>query len=555
MATRAVADQRAGPFIEVHAATRGWFGGDGRWLCAAAAALIVLCGLPYIVSAIAGPPDLQPIGTFWFSGDYSQYQAAMREGAGETGWLIHDHFSAEPHSAALMYPLYVGMGKLAAWLDSSPLTLFATAEWLGRLAVFGAVYVFAATFLTGRRERRLAVVLTLGTLGLDAWAGVLRLALDGWGFHAAASALPDQINPYLEISSFGVLLTAPHLMLGLALTLVSAPVYLRAIGGRWWWSALLGTVVVGLSVVHSFNVPVLVSVLAAHAALTGRRAWAAVVVAGLAAAPMTAYSLLVFQTDPFWSGTYSAQNIMPAPAPWSLPIDFGLVLLAAPLAWPLVRHWPTERRRLILLWVGLGLLWMYVPVPYQRRFAFGVQPALAVLAAAGLLGFNAWLRARGVGSAARRILNYGVVVAAASTSVLLYVSLLSSAVSNHPAEVYLWSRSEATAAAWLGDHSTAQDVVLASTEFANPMVGVIDGRVVHGHIVATLHGIEKAALVKRFYAADTDAAERTRLIGVSGATVVAFGPQERALGATDLSQQPGLDLIYNRDGVAFFRVQ
>ena len=119
--------------------------------------------------------------------------------------------------------------------------------------------------------------------------------------------------------------------------------------------------------------------------MTGRRAWPAALVAGIAAAPMAAYSLLLYQTDPFWSGTYSAQNLMPAPAPWSLPFDFGLVLLVAPLSWPIVRHWPAERRRLILLWICLGLLWMYAPVAYQRRFAFGVQPALAVLAGIGLV--------------------------------------------------------------------------------------------------------------------------------------------------------------------------
>ena len=31
-----------------------------------------------------GPPDLQRIGTFWFSPDFSQYEAAMREGARQT---------------------------------------------------------------------------------------------------------------------------------------------------------------------------------------------------------------------------------------------------------------------------------------------------------------------------------------------------------------------------------------------------------------------------------------------------------------------------------------
>ena len=207
------------------------------------------------------------------------------------------------------------------------------------------------------------------------------------------------ISPYLEMKNVGVLLSAPHLMLGLALTLVCAPLYFRAIEDcRWFWKALLGGAIFGLSLVHPFNAPTLVSVLVAHAALTGRRAWPAAIVAGLAVAPAVLYSLLLFQLDPFWSGTYGVQNVMPAIPPWSVVLDYGLVLLAAPLAWPVVRRWPSERRRLLLLWVGLGLAWMYVPVPYQRRFAFGVQPALAVLAAVGLLEMNVWLRAHHVGA-------------------------------------------------------------------------------------------------------------------------------------------------------------
>jgi hypothetical protein len=120
--------------------------------------------------------------------------------------------------------------------------------------------------------------------------------------------------------------------------------------------------------------------------------------------------------------------------------------------------------------------------------------------------------------------------------------------------VYLWSRPEAAAAAWLGEHSTADDVVLASTAFANPLIGVIDGRTVHGHIVATLRSSEKEALVQRFYAEITPS-ERALILADSKATLVAFGPHERAMGATDLGLQPGLERIYDRDGVEFFRVQ
>ena len=528
--------------------------GEIVWLCGAASVVLTLCGLPYVLSALFGPSDLERIGTFWFMRDFSQYEAAMREGASQSGWLIHDHFSAEPHAAALMYPLYVGAGKAAALLGWSNFAIFAALEWLGRLALVGATYAFASTFLREPRQRQVALVLSLGTLGLDTLAALARALLDAAGVHALAALLPDTINPYLEVSSFGALLSAPHLMLGLALTLVCAPVYLRAARGNVRWLALLGVAIASLSLVHSFNTPVLVSVLALHAALSGRRAWPAAVVAGLAAAPMALYSLVLYQTDPFWSGTYSLQNLMPSPPPWSLPLDFGLVLLAAPLAWPVVRTWPVQRRRLMLAWIGLGLVWMYAPVPYQRRFALGVQPALAVLAALGLLELNARMRLRGVGAITQRLVNYAVIVGAVSTSLLVYLSVVASAISNKPAEVYLWTRPEAAAAAWLGEHSTAQDVVLASTEFANPLVGDIDGRVVHGHIVATLHSDQKETLVKRFYAADATPQERADLLLASQATLVAVGPHERALGVGDLTAQPGLDLVYDRHGVQLYRV-
>jgi hypothetical protein len=518
---------------------------DAVWLVGVGIGLAILCGLPYLVSVMFGPPELERLGTFWFVRDFSQYQAAMREGARQTGWLIHDHFTAEPHQPALMYPLYVAAGKFAARLGLDPLSVFAGIEWLGRAALFGALYAFAATFLGDRRQRRLAVLLAAGTLGLIALIVPLRLLVD-------TPLLPSAIDVYLEMSSFGVFLSAPHLMFGLALTLLAAPLYLRARSGRPVWLIVLGLDIVLLSLIHPFNLPVLVSVLSAAAVLSRSwRAWLAAGVAAVAAAPIAIYDVYLFQTDAFWSGTYGVQNRMPAAMPWALPIDLGVVLLAAPLAWSVVRTWSLERRWLIVVWIGLGLAWMYAPVPYQRRFAFGLQPALAVLAAVGLVQ----LANRTLGRVARRVGTYALIAGALSTSVLVYVSLIASAARNTPAEVYLWTRAESAAASWLGEHTTSTDVVLASTEFANPLVGSIDGRVVHGHIVATLRSDEKQALVQRFYAADSDALERSAVLAESHASIVALGPHERALGLTDLSGQPDLELIYDQDGVRLFRVK
>jgi hypothetical protein len=281
----------------------------------------------------------------------------------------------------------------------------------------------------------------------------------------------------------------------------------------------------------------------------------AAVVATGAAAPLALYNALLFQVDPFWSATYGAQNQMPAPPPWSLPVDLGIVLLAAPAAWWTIRAWPAERRRLLLLWVALAFAWLYVPVPYQRRFAFGVQPALAVLGAVGLLAINRQMRKRGWGPIRRRAVNYTVALAALMTFILAYASLLASAARNAPVPVYLWSRAESEAAQWLAAHSGPDEIVLAATDFANPLVGVFDGRVVHGHPVATRDSVRKERLVERFYAPEASAAERSALLRETGATIVALGPRERALGVTDLSAQPELEVLYAQFGVQWFRVR
>lgn len=513
-------------------------------------AVLGISAIPLALGAVLGPRDLVLGGTLWFVQDAPQYFAAMREGASAGSWLIHDHFSAEPHAEAFMFPLYVGLGKLAAGAGWSNQAMFAAAEWIGRVLVVLSLAWFAATFLDDRRARRLAVLLALGTLGLAGWAIPWWLMQRAVGGGVSGIGVAPNVNVFLEMGSFGVLFAAPHIMFGLALTLATAPLALRAQRGGRRWTALLAACTISLALVHPFNLPVLLSVLAADGGLRARaqrslRPLVPPALAILAALPLLAATVLPFLVDPFWARTYGAQNQMPAPPPWSLPIDYGLVLLAAPFGAIAARGWRDEQRRLLLLWVGLGLLWLYVPVPYQRRFAFGTQPALAVLAAAGLLGANAWMRERAWDGLRRRAVNYAVALAASMTLVMTYLSLIASVTTNRPVPVYSWTRAEADAASWLAGKSDERTVVLASPAFSNPLAGAIDGRVIAGHPVATLDMLGKEALVRSAFAGSVDALCR------SGATIAALGPSEVELGGESLLKLPGVRTLRERDGVAW----
>src|SRR5260370_26646089 len=106
-------------------------------------------------------------------------------------------------------------------------------------------------------------------------------------------------------------------------------------------------------------------------------------IAGIAALPVLLPTVATFTFDPFWVITYTSQNVLPSPAPHELLVDLGATLLLAIAGAVMLRSRvaPTG----LLLWLLLSLVAMYLPVPYQRRLSFGVQPAMAVLAANGLM--------------------------------------------------------------------------------------------------------------------------------------------------------------------------
>src|SRR3954454_5395886 len=101
---------------------------EWRWLAIATALLLLATQIPPTVQRLAGPSDRVHVGNYWYHTDFSAYRAAMLEGATTPSWLIHNPATAEEHHPALMFPLYVTLGKLAATTGLSTMTIFGAAE-------------------------------------------------------------------------------------------------------------------------------------------------------------------------------------------------------------------------------------------------------------------------------------------------------------------------------------------------------------------------------------------------------------------------------------------
>jgi hypothetical protein len=472
-----------------------------RWLLLTLVAAILLGELPLLLAACCAPDAARGLGTAWFINDFAQYESAMRQGAQQPGWLIYDVFTAEPHAPAFMFPLYVGLGKLGASLGIEPIALERMAEPIARTLLVLALWRFCRALCTSLGAARAALLLALFGGGFELVTGLVgqgALYSGNWAY---------------ETNTFGLLFAPPHVPLAMAASLELARLGLHPQAHLRRSDPLAAAVLSAtVALLHPFHLPVLLAALMLSGVASAWRVrnaagLAVAVAAGLGALPVLGPTLATFAFDPFWSATYSLQNVLPSPAPHELVVDLGpTLLLAMGGAFALrTRVAPVG----LLLWLLLALLAMYVPLPYQRRLGFGLQPALAVLAGNTLASASARLRRRQAAW-----LRLGVAAAAASGTSLVLVGIVASGLHNAPLPVYRSTTDLDAVAIWLDTRARADDVIVADWSIANYLAPRTPARVYGGHPVATLQANTKQQLVELTFAS----AEPWRVAAQLGAT-------------------------------------
>ena len=531
---------------------------EWRWVTYCSMVFVLIMAIPYAF-ALVHPPDGRLLArTLYYGGDLSQYLAAMGDGASSASWLIQDHLSAETHSPALMYPFYVLLGKIGGALGIPPTPIFAVAVVAAVLLLTFAGYAFAAAFADSPGERRLSLLFLLFASGVGIWAAAATTA-DSVADSSAAAISFDRA----EVNTFLLPFGPPHLTLAFALLLIwGRALALWAWGGRPRQLMILITGVLGEAILNPFSLVSMVALGAGYALVRwiGLRRFpareaVAVVLIGAVAAPMLAANLLTFGMDPFWSLTYGRQNITSSPPPWVLALDLGFLLpLAA--AGAISGKIRLEARILLVFWIVELFVLMYMPVSFQRRFGFGLQPAVAVLAALGAAWLNDLLRTKRTPYFWRVGARAITAAALFSGTMLSFALLMMTATATGPGGSAIFEpKGNVAAGDWLAGHSGSRDVVLASVDTGNYLAGRIRGRVVAGHRVATLDEPAKEALVQTFFLPSTSPVERLRVALSQRVTLVFVGERERKMGAESLRAADGFRLIYDAGGVQIYRVE
>jgi hypothetical protein len=217
---------------------------------------------------------------------------------------------------------------------------------------------------------------------------------------------------------------------------------------------------------------------------------------------------------------------------------------------------------LILLWACLAILWIYAPLPFQYRLAFGLPVALAVFAAHGWpMTINA---ARALGErlspgsrllplVTSRIALYSLVLLAFSTCSTMVAAMTKSAATDQPIGLYAVDRDTHAAGRWLAEHTGRDDVIGCSWETGNFIGGQLVGRAIVGNLTATYRGAEKYETLVAIYRGEMSPERARAFFDANRVTYLLVGQGERLLGPHDPGQALGLPVVYEVGSARVYR--
>jgi hypothetical protein len=512
--------------------------------------LLLLVTLPYILAARAGGDEYVFGGFLLNPLDGNSYLAKIFEGW-QGDWRFTLPYTASTNQGAYLFLFYIFLGHLARLSNLSPLIVFHLARIMAAAFMLVALYKFCSAVLDKPRQRMLAFVLAALGSGLGWLVFVFgKFTADFW----VAEAYPF-------LSSY----TNPHFPLSIALILVvMTSVISRA--GQFSLKGFLVYALIGwvLGVILPFGVVILLIVnfglvgwdlldqLSSRGGtsnlrnvfLTSLKCKASESFWGIFAGgvPVMLYDFLVVSRDPLLS-IWNSQNITPSPPVWDTLIALSpVILLALPGAWFAIRG-KQRRFRVLLVWSGLSLVLMYIPLGLQRRFMLGIYIPLALLAILGLEHLhNRVLKSWSFTFSA------GLLFLFAMPTNFVILMAAQHGINTHDPALYL-THGEANAISWLNENTPNGTIILASPGTGLFIPAYSDNRVVYGHPFETVDaGImeEKSA---QFYRSGGAHLEQFTQLGVS---YIFYGPRERALGGLD--PQPVLKPVYQSGEVEIFKI-
>lgn len=488
--------------------------------------------IPYALGALIGGEDWFFTGFVFNPIDGNSYLAKMEQGQAGS-WQFTLPFTAEPGEGVPLFLFYLFLGHLSRWLGLSTIIVFHAARILGGLAL--ALMLYRFVFFIFKENKNAA-----------GWAYLLALFGSGAGWLIFPFGIYTADFWVAEAYPFLSGYANPHFPLGLAIILA---IFLQ-FEAKGSWRLALSIFLSGsiLALLLPFGLVVTAAVTAVKAIwewIASRELpvmklfW--LLIGG---GPLLLYQYWVINRHPVLAG-WNAQNITPAPALWDLFLALCPALIFA--FWGIRAAWREKKNpfmRLLLVWLGVGLVMIYFPLSLQRRLMTGLFIPVAILAVIGVdeLCRQNWVKLNRL----RLVLLL--------TSLFTNMLVLSAGIFgllSRSSLLYL-TRQEQDALVWLETIAIPDAIILASPEMGLYIPAYSEKRVLYGHPFETVDANLEMENLERFFGMQEDSIWREEFLSERKIRYIFFGPREYEMSEGELLLD--FPLVYQDGDVKIYDV-
>ena len=545
-------------------------------------AICVLSSLPYLYGYLSAPPGRVFMGILLNTPDTTQYFAWMR-GFGAAN-LIDNKLTPEPNEAMFFNLLWWTLGKLARWGGLSLPLVYQIFRIVAAVAFLLLAYWFCGLFLPDQGQRRTAFLLIALGSGLG-WIWVVLKYLS----RSSDVAYPFDVYT-VEPNTFLGIMAFPHFIQAAFLLLIVFALALLAFERRRLREALLaGLVAFVLGLTHAYDLLLVYTVVGAFAlVLLWREGFSyrlLLIPASIVAISIgpAIYSVYITSAFPVWREVL-AQFVNAGawtPSPPHLLVLLGVPFLVALITLILPQRLPgagrgsmtppaplgtalNKRELFLRTWFVVNFFVVYVPLSYQIHYLNGWQVPIAILATMGFYRrVIPWLRRRMTQDGRRKTLAFGrlsvesmlaslLIVAALPTNVYLFAwRFVDLSRYNHP---YYLARDEWEALRWLDAHAPPDAVVFSSADIGQYVPSATEGRAFLAHWAMTVDLYRKQEIVRAFFNATMDEAERAAVLRAYHVRYIFWGEAERKLGTFNPDVLPFVRRVYVSPQAVIYQV-
>jgi len=456
---------------------------------------------------------------------------------GKQGRLVFaDLYNPVVQTTSLVRPAYLFIGKFAQITGLSTLASYQLFRLVFTLLFSLLLYQFISLFFADARKR----LITFSVVLLSSGLGILTRQ---WSIDSTDLWIPESLT-------FLALAEAPHFILSQALIVGGFGALLQAFSAnRGKYLVYAGLFFLLLSFEHPYDLVVMLPILGVTYLVFRARLKPELFGLLLLSSLGVLYQIYLVKQGALLS--FYTQNVLASPAPVAFFSGFGLLLPLALVGLEKSLAKEAPKFRLLVIWLVITAVFIYFPLPFQRRLIEGIHIPLAILASLGLFALLDKLPRKMFTGCSL----FALMLLSITNLYTLYqdYQVLSR---ETPQDYYYHLLKEETAAMnWLKENTGAQDVILANWFYGNLLPGLTGRAVYLGHKIQTPDFTKKIDRLNQFLLSqdpslDRDFLEENRI------TYVFVGKNDAMLHyGFQPEKKNSLTRVYAENGVEIYQVK